>query len=73
VSAEPRSAAILLLVVALLWSAATLRNAAAATVAARHDAWRQRRDARPRSFDFADVLLESSCNALSYASRAIFA
>jgi hypothetical protein len=46
---------LLLLVVALLWSAATLRNAAAATVAARHDAWRQRRDARPRSFDFADV------------------
>lgn len=46
---------LLLLVVALLWSGAVLRNAAVATVAARHDAWRQRRDARPRTFDYADV------------------
>lgn len=46
---------LLLLVVALLWSGAVLRNAAVATVVARHDAWRQRRDARPRTFDYADV------------------
>lgn len=46
---------LLLLVVALLWSGAVVRNAADAMVMARHDAWRQRREARPRSFDYADV------------------
>lgn len=46
---------VLLLLVALLWIGRVAVNTVTATVQARHDAWRQRPGARPRSFDFTDL------------------
>lgn len=46
---------VLFMLVALLWVGRVAEHRAAATVQARHQAWRNRADARPRSFDFTDI------------------
>jgi hypothetical protein len=46
---------VLFMLVALLWVGRVAEHRAAATVQARHQAWRNRVDARPRSFDFTDI------------------
>lgn len=46
---------VLFMLVALLWVGRVAEHRAAATIQARHQAWRSRVDARPRSFDFTDI------------------